>query len=459
MPKLLSPLAEGLALRGLTQTKNKEVKGLLLAGLNESYFRTDPGKEAFKYILKNLNQKGSTPAFSLMLESAKLTTTTREFLKDCDGVPKNVEHAHQIISTLDDYRRAFLFYEASRKILTELENKKMDLDGLTEEVISALTAIQTGRDAADCVYHFGEDGNASEMVHKILYDDESDMMVPSGFKAWDDVNGGFPLGTLVILAGSTGAGKSHNALQLSVNVAKAGYKSLLVPLEMSEVAMTNRFLANISGVDSLKIMLKNLAKDEKALIEEKHRKFDSKVSKRGGRFTMFKPGSDLTIESLLAAIHSYNSDVVIIDYISLLAGADGEDQWRKLGSMARYAARYADVHKKVVILCAQVDDEDKIRYAKSIKEHAAIMWSFVATKETKEQGILRYNVQKSRNQDSRGFTMNIDYSLSRVTDCASSESGAATAPTDKGGAKNKGGAKASKPSNSGDDMMPDLAGD
>jgi hypothetical protein len=109
-------------------------------------------------------------------------------------------------------------------------------------------------------------------------------------------------------------------------------------------------------------------------------------------------------------------DIVIVDYISLLAGADGEDQWRKLGQIARYAARYADIHRKVVVLCAQVSEDDKIRYAKSLKEHAAIMWSFVATKETKEQGILNYNVQKSRGQVDKPFSMSIDYALSRVKD-------------------------------------------
>ena len=42
------------------------------------------------------------------------------------------------------------------------------------------------------------------------------------------------------------------------------------------------------------------------------------------------------------------------------------------------------------------------------------MWSFVATKESREQGFLKYNVDKARLQDSRPFVMGIDYSLSRI---------------------------------------------
>lgn len=424
---------------------------MLMASLNESYFRTEPGKEAFTYIMNSLNQRGVTPAFSLMLESAKISTPTKEFLSDCSSVPRTPDHAQQVITQLGDYRKAFLFYESARAILTELENKKMDLDGLTENTIAMLTQVQTGREAADCVFHFGEDGNAQDLVQKILYSEEDDQIIPSGYKAWDDVNGGFPRGSLVILAGSTGAGKSHNAVQLSMNVAKAGYKSALCPLEMSEEITTNRYLANISGIDSLKILRKQLATDEKTLIESKYKRWDAGVAKRGGRFTVFKPGSDMPIEGLLAALHSYNADVITIDYISLLSGADGDDQWRKLGSIARYAARYADVHKKVIILCAQVDEEDKIRYAKSIKEHAAIMWSFVATKATKEQGILKYNVQKSRNQDSRGFSMSIDYSLSRVKDFTAHE-----IPVDDSKAPKPGKGVNHQSKAPVDDMMPDL---
>jgi archaellum biogenesis ATPase FlaH len=432
-----------------------------MASLNESFFRTEAGKESYSYIMHSLNQRGVTPAFSLMLETAKLSTPTKEFLRDCENSPKTTDHAHQIVSTLNDYRRAFLFYENAREILTELENKKMDLDGLTAKSLDTLTAVQTGRDSADCVFHFGADANAEELVHKILYNEDADQIIPSGYKAWDDVNGGFPRGSLVILAGSTGAGKSHNALQLSVNAAKAGYKSTLVPLEMTEEAMTGRWLANISGVDSLKILLKQLATDEKAFIAEKAKRWNRGVARRGGRLTIFKPGSDVTLEALMASVHSYNGDIVIIDYISLLSGADGDDQWRKLGSMARYAARYADVHRKVVVLLAQVDEQDKIRYAKSIKEHAAIMWSFVATKETKEQGLLKYNVQKARLQDSRGFSMHIDYSLSRITDFTTQEDQRTATQTADGTTTPRRKSRSMKDNNDNEDtgMMPDLTED
>lgn len=452
MAKLISTLSEGLALRGICG-KNREIRGHLMANLNDSYFRTEPGKEAFAYLMDSIAKKGEPPAFSLMCESVRISADTKEFLKDCDVTPKTIQHAQQVVETLNGYRKTYLFYTLSKTLLEGIEQKKVPLDELTQATIDSVTAVQTGRDVGDTVFHFGVDGNAGELVHDILYSEDDDQLIPTGFKAWDNNNGGFQRGALVILAGSTGAGKSQNAVQLSLNQVKAGYKALLVPLEMSKEAITIRTLANISGIDSLKILKKDLATDEKEFIENAHTKFNARAAKRGGRLTVFKPGSDITIEALMAAIHSYNADIIYIDYISLLSGADSDDQWRKLGAIARYAAVYADIHNKVVVLLCQVNEEGRIKYSQTIKEHAAVMWSFVASKESKEQGYLKYIVDKSRNQDGRPFSMKIDYALSRIYDFESNETpGASTevvAP----------GAKAKKPRVKEDSMMPDLTKD
>lgn len=447
MAKLISTLSEGLAIRGICG-KNREVRGHLMANLNESYFRTEPGKEAFAYLMEAISKKGEPPTFSIMCESIKLSSDTKEFLKDCENIPKTMQQAQQVVDTLNSYRKTYLLYTLAKDLLEGIEQKKVDLDALTQTTIDAVTEVQTGRDVGDTVFHFGVDANADHIVKDILYSEDDDQIIPTGYKAWDDKNGGFIRGSLVVIAGSTGAGKSQNAVQLPITQTRIGYKTLLVPLEMSKEAITIRKLANISGIDSLKILRKELATDEKEHIELMHTRYNTRAAKRGGRLTVFKPGSDITIEALMAAIHSFNADVIYIDYISLLSGADGDDQWRKLGSIARFCAVYADIHKKVVVLLCQVNEEGRLKYSQTIKEHASVMWSFVATKESKEQGYLKIIVDKARNQDGRPFTMKIDYALSRVYDFESSETSPAEGTT----------AKAKKPRKD-DSMMPDLTED
>ena len=144
MPKLISVLAEGLAIRGLL-VKDKAIRGHLFSSLSVQHFRTEQAREAFTYILNAYTKSGLVPTYRLMLEASRLTQDTKDFLKDCTRIPASLDQAKQIVTTLNDYRKAYLFYSLSKDILTEVEQKKMDLDKLTELAINKLTEIQTGR--------------------------------------------------------------------------------------------------------------------------------------------------------------------------------------------------------------------------------------------------------------------------------------------------------------------------
>lgn len=173
---------------------------------------------------------------------------------------------------------------------------------------------------------------------------------------------------------------SHNSAiigQLAKNQAELGYKVNVVPLEMSHIELLARYVANLTGINTTNVLLKRLAQGEKEEAFRLWRRFDRRVEKKGGRLTIFKPNEDLTIEAIMAAIHSYNADITYIDYISLLKGADGDDQWRQLGAIGRYGKVYAESHKKVMTLAAQVNDEGKLRYSKAIGEHCVVPATWV----------------------------------------------------------------------------------
>jgi len=222
---------------------------------------------------------------------------------------------------------------------------------------------------------------------------------------------------------------SHTVLHLAKAQAELGYKTVVVPLEMSESEQMSRFLANATGLDSLRINLKRLADEEKQAAYRRFKRVNRKIEDAGGRFTIFRPHEDLSIEETLAACHSFNPDVVYIDYIGLLKGADGDDQWKKLGQIARYGKVYAGNHNKIVCMAAQVGDDGRIRYAQSIKEHSSLAFTFVANKETKANGFLNVNMLKGRNQQNMDFTLKIEYEHSRVRDLEPNELQDASNPT------------------------------
>ncbi len=178
--------------------------------------------------------------------------------------------------------------------------------------------------------------------------------------------------------------------------------------------MTCRIIANVTKTDLTKIIRQQLATGEKELVRKRFKRWLKKVKAKGGRYTVFKPEEDMTIEEIMASINAYDCDVAIIDYISLLKGVDGDDQVRALGQVARYAKINAEVTHRVNILLCQLNDEGKIKYSRAISEHSANCWIWNATKEAKETGIVKIEQPKSRNSLSFPFLVRINYATMSV---------------------------------------------
>jgi hypothetical protein len=132
--------------------------------------------------------------------------------------------------------------------------------------------------------------------------------------------------------------------------------------------------------------------------------------------TIWSPEEDYGIEEMLFMLKPYKYRVVIIDYISLLKGADGDDQVKALGRIARFAKVYAKNTNTVVVLLAQLSDEGQVRYARAIKEHANNLWSWHMNEEESETSILDIRQQKARNQLRFNFQLSSHNSSMRITD-------------------------------------------
>jgi replicative DNA helicase len=77
--------------------------------------------------------------------------------------------------------------------------------------------------------------------------------VPSGWTRLDEETGGWEHSTLTVIAGRPSMGKTALALQFCLNALRYKYSVLFFSLEMTEEQITNRLVANISGVDSKKV--------------------------------------------------------------------------------------------------------------------------------------------------------------------------------------------------------------
>jgi len=108
--------------------------------------------------------------------------------------------------------------------------------------------------------------------------------------------------------------------------------------------------------------------------------------------------------------------------VSLLRDSMGEDSWRSLGEIARFMKMYAKSQDMVGVLLCQLSEDEKIRYSRTIKEHADNVWSWVYNKDiAQETGhIITIDQQKARNQQIFSFKVAEKFCHMSLTDCEDS---------------------------------------
>lgn len=420
MTKLASSSAELAALRALC-SPSKKVSGKLLAGTDETYLHNREAVESYKRIRAQILSTGEVPSWRELTEDPTLSEDARDFLKESEGDIDKVSQADGIVRVLNKYRQLRGMYLMAEDILTTLQDKKVDNLKLLDDITDTLSKLRAERSIEDLAVHFGVGNNSVALVKDIIYNQDEPNYIPTGFRDFDIKNGGFLYKSLVILAGTSGGGKSQMASQLCVNWTRMGYRVVLVPLEMSKSETTARILANVSGVDVRKIILRKLTEGEQSIVYSKYAKFVRRAKAKGGRYTLLKPEQDMTIEEILTIAQTYGPKVVVVDYISLLKGVDDDDQWRKLGAIARYCKIWADTHDKIVVLLAQLSEDGKIRYAQAIKEHADYAWTFVSTKETRENNLINIEPIKGRNAELFPFSLRAQMNIMRIGDLSNDD--------------------------------------
>lgn len=448
MKKLFNPRHELFAIMLFCHSP-VQAGELLVALPDVDYFATNWAREAYRRIREryaSMEISDGVLNFTTLVADDQLSEDTRERLES--GRKKFLQEkidVGEVIHSLSQYRQLRRLNELSEHINTQLNSDEhLDTSVLLSDIKEHMADTEMGHaNVKDWFHHMGNEFNLQPVLEAIMSDSER-RFIPTGVAAFDENNGGINYGSLWVIGGSTGGGKSLVAQNVSQNMAM--YEDVcMVPLEMTEVEMVSRMMAREGKVAIHKITGKKWNQAEKDDALSGLKKFHKKVKKQGNRYTIFRPQADLSIEEILAALHPYNYRAIFIDYIGLLKGADGDDSWQKLGQIARAAKVYAAAYNKVLVLLAQVSEDGKVRYARSILEHANNAWIFVATEHTKEQGIIDVRQPKARNQDPTPFTLDVEYQFMSVTD---SDSGSAVGEDD---GDEKGTGKVRRPGKSSND--------
>lgn len=410
-------------------------KGAKLFGLMQrEHFRDRNTRAVYRRLRIRARRSGKVPTWSALRHDPSLPAPARNLMDRYDFAKALPSKAGQEVwddafENLDKFRRVRELNTLREKLQDGLEGDEVDLDGLLDAATTSLTAARSSNRHKEPITIAGDDARntADDLVEELL-SGKRKPVVPTGFNAFDSRNGGIILGSLFVVAATTGAGKSALAVQLGINMARAGYKVCIVPLEMTEEEMMARVLANISGTDVREFIATKLEADPNA-IRRAWREFRRSLKELGGELRLWAPDEDMTIEDILTVLNPYDDEVTIVDYIGLLGGSDDDSQWERLGDICRYGKNWARIRKKVLVLLAQLAEDGKVRYARSIREHANNVWQWrhnlIPGQEGKghESGgkqILEVQQTKARNQEQFPFPVEADFAYMRMQDAEES---------------------------------------
>jgi replicative DNA helicase len=414
--KLLSPQSELKAIKTICGDYNT-LASMLLGSCSPESFYYKPTSEAYRVIVARLRENGSIPDWSEVVNDLSIGQSSRKILmttKEVAAVSK--EKVASIVSTLEKYRKLRGVVQMAQNVLDKIEDDKLDLDELLDTASDELAKARTRGDAKTRMYHIGKNNNSTALVRESLYG-KAKPSVPTGFRAFDERNGGILLGSLWTIGANTGGGKTTMAINVLRNMTEfAAEDCCIVPLEMTATQTTDRLWGVLTGLDVNKISQKRLSAGEKKLIKKAYKNYVTKLKELNTRYSIYEPEEDLTIEEVLLTLKPYKYKVILIDYISLLKGADGDDQWRQLGNIARFAKMFAKTNNCIVVLLCQVSEEGKIRYAQAIAEHSNNAWIWTMTGEESDTSIMDVKQIKARNQHRFSFQLLSHNASMLVTD-------------------------------------------
>ena len=394
--------------------KESEASSFLLSIVTQEFFNFPPVKQAFTRFSNVLVKTGKFLVWDLLCSDQTLDDTYKSILLEADPVIFNTDEAELACTSLNNYRVARLLNTACAFVLEELSGKH-DVDNLVEYLADAL--IQTRSTTVQKIYSIGSGNNTNGIVRDILSDETELPLIKTKLYSFDKVTGGLPRQGLVIFGAPTGGGKSTLGQQLIINMYTQRISSAVITLEMREKQYMSRILSNLSGVGFKKIKNKEYEGTDKKRVLRAYKKYKLFGKKNKCRLSIYAPTDDITLTQALMAIKPNGYKVIVLDYIGLFSGMDGQDQWKAMMSAAREAKRFSDANECLVIMLAQLDDDaKKLRHSKGMKDHADNVWFWAAPKPNEGMEKVLIKQVKGRDTPIFDFSVSFDFSVMKFWD-------------------------------------------
>jgi replicative DNA helicase len=147
--------------------------------------------------------------------------------------------------------------------------------------------------------------------------------IPSGIKVIDKQFGGWQPGDFVVLLGWTGVGKSFIARLFAVNAWKAGYRPLIISLEMNKQQEGQRLDTLLTNGDGT-FTNSDLVRANPSIVENYEAWAEKTFEGKHPIHLVTSEGLETADQNMVQAkIDQYRPDIVILDYHGLFDDASG----------------------------------------------------------------------------------------------------------------------------------------
>lgn len=409
------PALETRVLKTLLDRKS----GTLLTTLNKDWFGMPVSQEIWGRIETLKNNGKAIPTTETLSTDPVLSEKAQTILK---GVGLNYFEEGEIenaLDQLDRLRKGRLIFKMLSTVTDICKSNDADLPKAQLEIEKCLSLLQTPDHETELLSYGIDNDKALALYEETMDTSLNDIMIPTGYSVIDSQQGGLSRGRVYTIGAASGGGKSTLCNNIAINMYKKANRSIgYYSFEMNREECLLRTQANITRIPSDRYQMRKLSPEERKKSDKVFAQFLAHGEKHGCRLDYHCPSQDINIAQVFNQAEHYNYDVIMIDYINLMAPLDPKKaMWENIGEAFRLAKRWAEKVQKVVIMLVQIDeDTGAIKYAKSIKHHSDGVWQWDWGEAEKETGQVEIQQKKLRNMAPMKFTLQAEFEFCSFTE-------------------------------------------
>ncbi|ELY4570461.1 DNA helicase [Cronobacter sakazakii] len=191
-----------------------------------------------------------------------------------------------------------------------------------------------------------------DVLESRMQGEESGLYLKTGIQALDDEYGGFDRTDLIVIAGRPGMGKTELAINIANSIGRQKGKGLFVSLEMSDMQVVERHVADRSGLSI------GALRNPLNMIQEQYTRLTTATGTLMDENNYVIDGS-FTVDDCIAHAERLNSDgglsFLAIDYLGLLEKPKAERNDIAIAEITRKLKQFCLRNKVPVILLSQLN--------------------------------------------------------------------------------------------------------